>query len=160
MRADDDSLRIQFVQIASNSGRTHGELLAEPLHGRLPITGDQLDSVFYFSQHYQVFRDIFMYAHDEAAQKGTDQIATLWGNRKKNYRNEPQPDGTPVWQSLPSWFVFGSGDKNIPVEGHRFMADRAASRKTVEVDGASHSVMVSHPDEVADLILEALESFR
>jgi glycosidase len=55
-----------------------------------------LDSVFYFSQHYQVFRDIFMYAHDENAQKGTEQIASLWGNRRKNYRNEPQPDGIEI----------------------------------------------------------------
>ncbi|NYD66323.1 alpha/beta fold hydrolase [Agromyces atrinae] len=69
---------------------------------------------------------------------------------------EPQPAETPAWKTLPSWFVFGSGDKNIPVEGLRFMAERAGSRKTVEIDGASHSVMVSNPDAVADLITEAL----
>src|SRR5262249_28794250 len=34
-----------------------------------------LDSVFYFSQRFQVFRDVFMYAHDDKQQKGTDQIA-------------------------------------------------------------------------------------
>jgi glycosidase len=52
-----------------------------------------LDSVFYFSQHYQVFRDIFMNAHDAGQQKGTEQIARLWADRQKNYNNEPQPDG-------------------------------------------------------------------
>jgi alpha-amylase len=57
---------------------------------------NMLDSVFYFSQHYQVFRDVFMYAHDENAQKGTEQIARLWGDRRKNYRNEPQPDGIEI----------------------------------------------------------------
>jgi alpha-amylase len=56
----------------------------------------ELDSVFYFSQHYQVFRDIFANAHDEKAQKGTDQIANLWSKRRANYRNEPQPDGIGV----------------------------------------------------------------
>jgi pimeloyl-ACP methyl ester carboxylesterase len=69
---------------------------------------------------------------------------------------EPQPAETPAWKTLPSWFVFGTGDKNIPVEGLRFMAARAGSRKTVEIDGASHSVMVSNPNVVADLIIEAL----
>lgn len=69
-------------------------------------------------------------------------------------------DGTPAWESLPSWFVFGSSDKNIPVEAHRFMAQRAGSRETVEVEGASHVVMVSHPDKVARLILNALGSLR
>ena len=70
---------------------------------------------------------------------------------------EPQPAETPAWKTLPSWWVFGSGDRNIPVEGLRFMAERAASRKTVEIEGASHSVMVSHPDAVAALIREALQ---
>ncbi|SMQ70699.1 alpha/beta hydrolase [Agreia sp. VKM Ac-1783] len=69
---------------------------------------------------------------------------------------EPQPAATPAWKTLPSWFIFGSGDKNIPVEGMRFMAERAGSLKTVELDGASHSSMVSHPDAVAELILEAV----
>lgn len=54
---------------------------------------NMLDSVFYFSQHYQVFRDVFMRAFDEKQQKGTDQIANLWAQRRTNYRNEPQPGG-------------------------------------------------------------------
>ena len=69
---------------------------------------------------------------------------------------EPLPAETPAWKTLPSWFVFGTGDKNIPAEGLRFMADRAGSLKTVEIEGASHSVMVSNPAAVADLIVEAL----
>ena len=69
---------------------------------------------------------------------------------------EPQPAETPAWKTLPSWFVFGTGDKNIPVEGLRFMAERAGSLKTVEIPDASHSVMVSNPEVVADLIVEAL----
>jgi pimeloyl-ACP methyl ester carboxylesterase len=35
------------------------------------------------------------------------------------------------------------------------MADRANSRKTIAVAGASHVVMISHPGEVAKLIEEA-----
>lgn len=35
------------------------------------------------------------------------------------------------------------------------MADRAGSRHTVVIEGASHVVMVSHPEAVADLIDEA-----
>jgi pimeloyl-ACP methyl ester carboxylesterase len=69
---------------------------------------------------------------------------------------EPQPAETSAWKTLPSWFVYGTGDKNIPAEGLRFMAERAGSLKTVEIPDASHSVMVSHPDEVADLIVGAL----
>lgn len=70
---------------------------------------------------------------------------------------EPQPAGTPAWRSLPSWFVFGDADKNIPVEGLRFMAERAGAVSITEVPGASHSVMVSQPDEVVAVIRQAID---
>jgi pimeloyl-ACP methyl ester carboxylesterase len=70
---------------------------------------------------------------------------------------EPQPAGTPAWKSLPSWFVFGEADKNIPVEGLRFMAERAGAVSITEVPGASHSVMVSQPDQVAAVIRQGLD---
>ena len=59
------------------------------------------------------------------------------------------------WKSLPSWFIYGSSDKNIPAAAQAFMARRAGSKKTVVVQGASHVVMTSHPQAVADLIEEA-----
>ncbi len=55
-----------------------------------------LDSVFYFSQKFQVFTDIFANAHDAKAQKGTEQIKNLWADRAVNYRTEPQPGGIGV----------------------------------------------------------------
>jgi alpha-amylase len=55
-----------------------------------------LDSVFYFSQKFQVFTDIFANAHDAKAQKGTEQIKNLWAARAVNYRTEPQPGGIGV----------------------------------------------------------------
>jgi pimeloyl-ACP methyl ester carboxylesterase len=60
-----------------------------------------------------------------------------------------------AWKTIPSWFVFGSLDKNIPRAAHAFMAQRAGSKKTVEVKGASHVVMISHPEPVVKLIEEA-----
>jgi len=61
----------------------------------------------------------------------------------------------PTWKSVPSWFIYGDQDKNIPPQAIAFMAQRAKSRKTVEVKGASHVVMVSHPDAVAKIIERA-----
>ena len=63
--------------------------------------------------------------------------------------------GAPAWKNVPSYFVYGTADKNIPAAALKFMADRAQSRKTVEVPGASHVVMTSHPAEVAKLIEQA-----
>jgi pimeloyl-ACP methyl ester carboxylesterase len=67
---------------------------------------------------------------------------------------EPSGD-RPLWRSVPSWFVFGKLDHNIPVGAHRIMAERAQARRAVEIAGASHVVGVSHPAETAQLILEA-----
>jgi pimeloyl-ACP methyl ester carboxylesterase len=68
-----------------------------------------------------------------------------------------EASGPPAWRSIPSWFVFGELDKNIPAAVHRFMAERAQGREVVEIEGASHAVGVSHPQEVADVILRALK---
>lgn len=63
--------------------------------------------------------------------------------------------GAPAWKQLPSYFLYGTRDKNIPPAALGFMAERAKSRKTVRIEGASHSVMASHPDAVVRIIGEA-----
>jgi pimeloyl-ACP methyl ester carboxylesterase len=62
------------------------------------------------------------------------------------------------WKEIPSWSIFGSADKNIPPEAMKWMAKRANAKETVEVKGASHVVMVSHPDRVAKVIEDAATS--
>jgi pimeloyl-ACP methyl ester carboxylesterase len=66
-----------------------------------------------------------------------------------------EPSGVPAWKSLPSYMIYGSDDRNIPAAVMAFMAERAQSRKTVVIDGASHALMLSHPHEVVALIEEA-----
>ena len=66
--------------------------------------------------------------------------------------------GAPAWKTIPSWFIYGSLDLNIPPAAHAFMAKRAGAKETVEVKGGSHVVMTSHPDEVAKMIERAAES--
>jgi pimeloyl-ACP methyl ester carboxylesterase len=48
----------------------------------------------------------------------------------------------PAWKRLPSWFIYGDGDKNIPPVAMGFMAERAKSRQTVVVKGASQATEV------------------
>jgi len=62
-----------------------------------------------------------------------------------------EASGAPAWKS-PSWFIYGDRDLNIPPAALSFMANRANSKETVVVNGASHVVMVSHSDAVAKLI--------
>lgn len=65
-----------------------------------------------------------------------------------------EPSGPAGWKTLPSWAVIATGDMTIGVTGERYMAERAGAI-TVDVD-ASHVVMISQPQAVADLILTAL----
>jgi pimeloyl-ACP methyl ester carboxylesterase len=66
--------------------------------------------------------------------------------------------GTPAWKSAPSWFIYGSLDKNIVPRAQDFMAKRARSRSTVVVPGGSHVVMISHPDAVTKVIEDAVHA--
>lgn len=69
---------------------------------------------------------------------------------------EGLPTDQPGWETLPSWFVIAEQDRNIPAGELRDEAARAGARDVREIAGASHAVCVSHPEEVANAILEAL----
>jgi len=72
---------------------------------------------------------------------------------------EPLATEHPAWKDIPSWFVFGDEDRNIPVAVNRAGAQRASSRGTREIAGASHAISVSQPDAVAESIIEAAKSY-
>jgi pimeloyl-ACP methyl ester carboxylesterase len=58
-----------------------------------------------------------------------------------------------AWRSKPSWYAVSTEDRTISPELERFMADRMKA-KTIEVK-ASHLSLISHPDEITNLILSA-----
>ena len=65
-----------------------------------------------------------------------------------------------AWKSIPSWFIFGTRDNSIPANLLAFMAERAGSKKTVTIEGASHAVMMSHADAVVELVEQAVSAVR
>ncbi len=126
-------------------GGTLGPTLAPPVP--LPDGGEDL-YIMPDKFHDQFAADV---PADEAARmRATQRPVTTAG------LNDAFPAA--AWQQIPSWFVYGELDKNIPAAAHAFMAERAGSKATVMVPGASHVVMVSHPDVVADMIQTALDS--
>jgi pimeloyl-ACP methyl ester carboxylesterase len=60
-----------------------------------------------------------------------------------------------AWRHIPSFFVYGQSDKNIPPVTLRFMAQRAKGRSITAIPGASHVLMVSHAPAVARVIESA-----
>ena len=59
----------------------------------------------------------------------------------------------PAWRSLPSWYLVAQDDEAIPPDTERMFGSRMGAT-TVEIP-SSHVAMVSHPDEVAELIEKA-----
>ncbi|MGR9345439.1 alpha/beta fold hydrolase [Rhizobium leguminosarum] len=58
-----------------------------------------------------------------------------------------------AWRSKPSWYAVSTEDRTINPDLERFMAKRMGA-KTIEIQ-ASHLSLISHPDEIARLILDA-----
>src|SRR5277367_5470691 len=58
-----------------------------------------------------------------------------------------------AWRSKPSFYAVSTEDRTINPDLERFMAKRMGA-KTIELK-SSHLSMISHPDEIAQLILEA-----
>jgi len=66
--------------------------------------------------------------------------------------------GVPAWKTIPSWYLVSSNDQMIPPPAQEFLAKRMGA--TVQSVAASHASMVSHPQEVADIIMLAAKSVR
>src|SRR6202162_436468 len=89
---------------------------------------------------------------EQAAFMARSQVLNLADNFKADIT-------TPAWRNKPSWMLVATKDRTINPDLERWYASRASSH-TVEVSGASHSVYVSRPREVAAVIEEAASHVR
>jgi 2-polyprenyl-6-methoxyphenol hydroxylase-like FAD-dependent oxidoreductase len=62
-------------------------------------------------------------------------------------------DGPPAWKQLPTWFEVSEGDHIIPPDVQRNFAKRM-NATTISLN-SSHASLVTHPAEIAELILNA-----
>jgi pimeloyl-ACP methyl ester carboxylesterase len=64
---------------------------------------------------------------------------------------------TPAWRSRQAWAVLPTADRCIDPGVHRFSYDRMGATVT-EIEGASHVAMISHPKEVAQVVMTAVRA--
>jgi pimeloyl-ACP methyl ester carboxylesterase len=64
--------------------------------------------------------------------------------------------GVPAWKTLPSWYLVAANDQAIPPDAERQFASRMGA-VTIEIP-SSHVAMVSHPDDVTQLIKNAADA--
>jgi pimeloyl-ACP methyl ester carboxylesterase len=107
--------------------------------------------------------DVAKFAHQFAADVDPGQAA-LMAVTQRPVTEQALGDGLsatdPAWLNVPSWFVWGAADLNIPAAAMRFMAERAEARESREIPGASHALSVSEPGAVAETILAAVTYVR
>jgi pimeloyl-ACP methyl ester carboxylesterase len=96
------------------------------------------------------FRDIF--AADVSPQQTAIMAVT---QRPVAVSAFAEQSGAPAWKSIPAWAIVGGADHAVGTDSALWMAQRAAGSRVVEISGASHAVMVSHPDAVTNVILAA-----
>ncbi|WP_433792648.1 alpha/beta fold hydrolase [Actinoplanes sp. CA-252034] len=131
--------------IGELSGKFPGGTLGDTLT-QVPLPDGTVDLYIRQDRYHQQF-----IADVPAEQAALDAVA----QRPLNTTALNEGSGEPAWKSVPSWFVYPESDYNIPLEAHRFMAERAGARKSVELPGASHAIPASEPAAVAGLILQA-----
>ena len=67
-----------------------------------------------------------------------------------------EPATTPAWKSKPSWFLIAEEDRMINPKTQHFMAERM--KATVRSFAVDHTPLLTAPDKVVDIILEAAEA--
>jgi pimeloyl-ACP methyl ester carboxylesterase len=148
--AGTDPLVAGLVYIAAHApdeGETEAQLAARyPAQGRdaIKTTPDDYAYIDPARFHAEFAADL---STGEAAFEASAQVFTAAGVFLAPITN-------PAWRAKPSWYMVAKADRIISPDLERMYAARARSH-TVEIDGASHSIYRSHPNEVAALIEEA-----
>jgi pimeloyl-ACP methyl ester carboxylesterase len=128
------------------AGRFPGSTLADAVQ---PVPRSDGTTDLYITQdrfHEQFCADVP--AAQAARMAATQRPVTL------EALNEPSGE-RPLWKEVPSRFVIGENDRNIPAAAQHYMAERAGATRTLEIPGASHAISVSQPEAVANQILDA-----
>ena len=101
------------------------------------------------------FRDIF--AADVSPQQTSIMAVT---QRPATVTSFSNTSGAPAWTSIPASAILGGADHAIGTDSLLTMAKRLPGGRVVEIPGASHALMVSHPDAVTAFILAAVQSIH
>jgi pimeloyl-ACP methyl ester carboxylesterase len=67
---------------------------------------------------------------------------------------EPAP--APAWKTKPTWYLLAEQDRMINPKTQRFMAERM--KATIRSFAVDHTPLLTAPDEVVDIILEAAKA--
>lgn len=136
---------VYIAALQPDTGETSSELLAKAASEAKTVMVDDV--------HFII--DPASYAQSlgvDLPGETTDFLARAQHPTNAAINTTPQP--VAAWHDKPSWAVVATADRVVGPELERFMAERAGST-VVETD-ASHLVLLSQPDAVAEVIRQAV----
>ena len=131
-------------------GETVGQLAAQS-SSPLPLVSVEVPGGAEVAIDPVGFRDAFAGDVDDET---AAELAIV--QRPANVKAVSEATVNEAFRSVPSWALITRQDRAIPHDLQTFMVGRTNAQIT-EVD-ASHAVMISHPDVVADVITQAASS--
>jgi pimeloyl-ACP methyl ester carboxylesterase len=134
-----------------------------------PDEGEQVAQVFYKDESHPKApqlapdADCFIWMPDEGfanafAQNATEEQISLSKvvQRPISVKCIEEPAPVPAWKSRPAWYLVAEEDRMINPKTQRFMAERM--KATVRSFAVDHTPLLTAPDKVVDVILEAAEA--
>jgi pimeloyl-ACP methyl ester carboxylesterase len=134
-----------------------------------PDEGETVAQVFYKDETHpkapQLAPDAdgFIWMPDEGfanafAQYATQEQLALCKavQRPISVKSIQEPSPVPAWKSKPTWYLVAEEDRMINPETQRFMAERM--KATVKSFAVDHTPLLTAPDKVVDIILEAAKA--
>ena len=87
----------------------------------------------------------------------TEQIALAKAvQRPISVKSIQEPAPAPAWKSKPTWYLIAEEDRMINPKTQHFMAERM--KATVRSFAVDHTPLLTAPDKVVDIILEAAQA--
>jgi pimeloyl-ACP methyl ester carboxylesterase len=134
-----------------------------------PDDGETVAQVFYKDENHPKVpqlapdADGFIWMPDEGfanafAQNATqEQLALARAvQRPISVKSIQEPALAPVWKSKPTWYLVAEEDRMINPKTQHFMAERM--KATVKSFAVDHTPLLTAPDKVVDIILEAAKA--
>jgi pimeloyl-ACP methyl ester carboxylesterase len=134
-----------------------------------PNEGETVAQVFYRDETHPMApqlapdADGFIWMPDEGfanafAQNATDEQIALSKavQRPISVKSIQEPAPAPAWKSKPTWYLVAEEDRMINPKTQHFMAERMNA--TVRSFAVDHTPLLTAPDKVVDIILEAAKA--
>jgi pimeloyl-ACP methyl ester carboxylesterase len=136
---------VYLSAFAPNEGQSLGDFV-DP--AKLPKGFAMPDSGGFIHINPDMFAQVLAQDIDPAAVK-----VLAAAQKPYNQSISTEKSGPPAWKQLPTWYGVTENDRIVPPEAQHMFADQINA--TVLSINSSHASPLSHPHEVAQLILDA-----